>query len=409
MNHPPKRRRLTRWPFAAALLLSALGGPGHAADARVDKVLVRSEQAMDRHQLAKALKLAYRAVELAPEDPRAYDLRGRVAIRLVGMVSGPLADAIHQQASADFAKVIELAPNSPQAGFARTMLAANEVPLVTHVQVSCSPEANQALDAAEDAFRHGAHEASIAAYQHAIELCPEDPTRWIYSGDAAYLTGDVRQAKMRYRRAIELDPCSSQAFRFLADLQSEEDDWDGAWQALTQAVACDPTYEVAWSDLQAVQRHTGGSFVRTRIVPPTSADGAAMVQAMVSDGDIGTHDGAVWLAWALARQSPEVGLATLRTTQPDLEIDLETALGRAEIATLVALAVRSELIASDPSVDGATQFWALLGRAREAGYLREAIFVHLLDEELAAEFHSHRDAHKQRLVDYVRSSLAPAP
>ena len=51
----------------------------------------------------------------------------------------------------------------------------------------------------------------------------------------------------------------------------------------------------------------------------------------------------------------------------------------------------------------------MMDRAERAGFLDEAIYLHLLDEELVPGYREHREKNRERLVRYVETVLAPLP
>jgi hypothetical protein len=49
----------------------------------------------------------------------------------------------------------------------------------------------------------------------------------------------------------------------------------------------------------------------------------------------------------------------------------------------------------------------MMGRALHAGFLDEAIFLHMLDAPLAAEYPAFRDKNASRLTEYLETVIAP--
>jgi hypothetical protein len=52
-------------------------------------------------------------------------------------------------------------------------------------------------------------------------------------------------------------------------------------------------------------------------------------------------------------------------------------------------------------------FWAMMMRADKAGFLDEAIFLHMLDASLAKEYPVFRDKNAAKLVEYLETMIAP--
>jgi|GEM_PF-6837136 len=57
---------------------------------------------------------------------------------------------------------------------------------------------------------------------------------------------------------------------------------------------------------------------------------------------------------------------------------------------------------------GAVEAFSAAERMFSTGRFDEAIYLHLLDESLVGEFRAFRDAHADRLVDYLLTVVAPA-
>jgi hypothetical protein len=49
----------------------------------------------------------------------------------------------------------------------------------------------------------------------------------------------------------------------------------------------------------------------------------------------------------------------------------------------------------------------MMARAERAGFLDEAIFIHMLDENSAAEYPAFRETHAERLVAYLETVILP--
>jgi hypothetical protein len=49
----------------------------------------------------------------------------------------------------------------------------------------------------------------------------------------------------------------------------------------------------------------------------------------------------------------------------------------------------------------------MMARAERAGFLDEAIFIHMLDENSAAEYPAFREKHAERLVAYLETVILP--
>ena len=67
--------------------------------------------------------------------------------------------------------------------------------------------------------------------------------------------------------------------------------------------------------------------------------------------------------------------------------------------------------AENRTASGATAsaFWDAIEVAKTAGFLDEAIYVHLIDQSMAAEYAEFRQTHRDRLARYMKTLVAPPP
>ena len=50
-------------------------------------------------------------------------------------------------------------------------------------------------------------------------------------------------------------------------------------------------------------------------------------------------------------------------------------------------------------------FWSMMARAERAGFLDEAIFIHMLDEGLAREYPAFREKNAESLASYLETVI----
>jgi hypothetical protein len=70
-----------------------------------------------------------------------------------------------------------------------------------------------------------------------------------------------------------------------------------------------------------------------------------------------------------------------------------------------ALKAAREIEANASKRPGA--FWSMMSRAERAGYLDEAIFIHMLDAASAQEYPAFREKNAERLVSYLETVVLP--
>jgi tetratricopeptide (TPR) repeat protein len=281
-------------------------------------------------------------------------------------------------ARADFEHINAADPDSLIAGVARdglTRLAGES--LIAAKPVTCPESAAEAH--ARAASLYGARRFADAAveYEKATAACPGNAAWWVAFADSYYVLEDYGRAKQLFVKALSVDPWNREAHRFLSDTEVHLDNGEAAVQQMVLAVASDPTYEAAWSALRAYDAALGRKWNRvygTRKAAP------------------GNKDAAAWAAYDAAK-------VKARTAHPESASALETERAAVRAALKIARA------AGPGASPDAGSFWSMMARAEGAGFLDEAIFMHLLDPALATEYPTFREKNAERLASYLETMM----
>jgi tetratricopeptide (TPR) repeat protein len=382
---------------AARLAPAAAQAPAAASDrsAAAKDALTKADEALRRDDLQAALQAANQALDLDPANAQAHLRRVTILWRLRGTGKTTndnqrLEDAVR----GDLRAVIAAVPDSTAAGVARDWLAAfDRGEAYAAPPVACSAEGSAEFAAAEQLFASRRFEESLVHYERAAASCPDNPVIWTSYGDAYFSLGDMPKAQHYFEMAVTWGPWLAQAHRYLADALAKQDRFEAAYHECVLAVLSDPTYEAAWGYLRSVVIARHGTWGRVAAVKPSVKKDPAKqnVDIVVDPQATGTS----WLAYALAKAAPAAATPPGAAPPP-------TALARERDAVRTVLAIRREKSDGEP-------FWNMIDRADRAGFLDEAIFLHLAEPDLLEEYHAYRDAHRERLVKYVETVLAPLP
>jgi tetratricopeptide (TPR) repeat protein len=320
----------------------------------------------------------------------------------------------NDRARLQFADVIASRPGSMDAALARDALADfNQARLFTAPRYSCPAESVQAYERAEDLLPQARHAEAIAQYRKAVDGCPQNADMWIHFGEAFFEQGDYEQARDLFHEGVLRDPWNRSGHRFLADAELHLNHVEAAYHRATLAVVSDPTYEAGWHFLQDVVWRLGGEWRRAFVVKPTLTvnDGKPTIRLPAdAESEILPHgNNATWISYVMLRHRGLITNDATAVFPSDLQASpreaTQTALQCEQAAVDKTLKIYEELIAQKP--EQRTKFWDQMRRARDSGFLREAIFLHLMDRELAAEYAAYRDQNGERLVRYVEQQLAP--
>jgi tetratricopeptide (TPR) repeat protein len=325
------------------------------------------------------------AVDAEPEDHDIRLQRARFLERLSVIVVPNDKAEFRARAQADLEHIAASDPDSLIGGVARdglTRLTGES--LIEVKRVTCPEPATKARALANSLYGARRYAEAAVEYEKATAGCPDDATAWVDFADSYYVLEDYERAKELFVKALSVDPWNRDAHRYLSDTEVQLKNLEDAVHHLVLAVVSDPTYEAGWSALRAYAAAMDWTWNRVygdRKGKPGNADGASWVvyeaaKAKARDAHHGPGS-----ALAIERKAVKAALQTARETESG------TAL-----------------------VPG--PFWSMMARAERANFLDEAIFIHMLNAELAAEYPAFREENAERLASYLKTVIlyeAPSP
>lgn len=400
--------------------------PAAAPDpARAAELVKLANEAWHMKRDPNAAKRAWDdAVAAAPDDMMIRAKRGLFFEELAARVSDDKQKTwLKGLAEKDYREVIRREPDSVKAGVCRDGLQRlSNRRVLPETQVTCAPEAIATFDEAEALFNASRHEEAIAKFRRAADDCPASAVIWTAFADTYYMKRDYAMAKSLFERALEADPWKRDARRFLADTETRLEHLDAARRQAAFAVIADPTYEAAWSTYQDLAQGTGREWHRRwseKVTVTAERDGKKKWKSNISLPDTLLTDGgadmAPWLSYGMVLAGVLTGTFDLEG-KPQAKKNAQpvpaTPFQQQRAAVVAALEVLGEVGAE---VDGKAvepkkepgRFWSMMKRAQDAGFLDEAIYVHLLDEGLAPEYVAFRKDRSERLVEYLETVIAP--
>jgi tetratricopeptide (TPR) repeat protein len=421
-----------RLPFLRAGLVLACcllaPGPALAGDPPpTSEILQRLQKAADAFHRdrdpALAAKLYSEIVDAHPEDPSARMGRALFFEQFSGMVKEEARAKYVGYALQDLSWVAEKDPDGFWGGSARDGIRRlRGEALFPTARVSCPPEATEAYDRAEREYGGGRYRESLPHYAVATERCPAGANYWLSYADAHAMLGDDAQAKLLFEKAIAADPWNGVARRMLSRVEMRLGDAEAAFRQSAMAVIADPESEASWSALRTVAEQTGRAWHRVYAQKPEVGAGAkpgdTHITLPIFGNDAAAEDDGTdtkglsreerkrrkqakkaeeaaesaalvpWMTYAMHK-----ALEVSKTQKAPLEVERES--------------IGVALTSSKEAGSAGAPFWAMLHRAKDAGFLDEAIYFHLMDAQLAPGYRAHREAHPDRLLDYLRNVLAP--
>jgi tetratricopeptide (TPR) repeat protein len=312
------------------------------------------------------------AVDADPEDNDIRLQRAGFLERLSSIVVPSDKAQFRARAQADFEQIAASDPDSLIAGIARdglTRLTGES--LIEVKRVACPEPATTARALANSLYGARRYAEAAVEYEKATIACPDDAAAWVDFADSYYVLENYGRAKELFVKALSVDPWNRDAHRFLSDTEVQLNNFERAVHHLVLAVVSDPTHEAGWSALRAYANAMEWTWNR-----------------VYGDrkGKSGNADGASWIAYEAAK-------ADARSAHPEPKSAL--AIRRQAVKTVLRAS-------KEPG-----PFWSMMTRAERADFLDEAIFMHMLDAELAAEYPAFREANAERLASYLETVILP--
>lgn len=285
--------------------------------------------------------------------------------------------------------------------------------LLPEPSYDCGSDAVAAYAEAERRFDANDMDGALPAYERAVDLCPQNAMWWIHAGDAYFARGRYERAKVLYLQGLQLDPWNRSGHRFLSDTELHLGDPGRAYQSAVLAVVSDPTYEAGWQWLKQLTHSLGGQWNRMPETKPRIASEDGKPRIILTSAYENQRSLTVWIAygvarWSLAEAPPQdapesVGPGKLSPREWQSLSPLE----RERYLLACSLDVYGRMTSKDPAPRAV--FWDTVDKAQQAGLTDEAIYIHLMDGELAPSYASYRAQNTSRLIDYVTRFIAPLP
>jgi tetratricopeptide (TPR) repeat protein len=268
----------------------------------------------------------------------------------------------------------------------------------------CPEEARKAAQEAYLLFRANKLKESLPHFERSVAGCPENAMYQIRLGHTYMLLRDFDRAKKSLTEVLRRDPWNRSGNLFLSDLYRQGGDLDQAYKSASLAVVGDPSYEFGWQQLKELADARGKELrrpINQRAVVRTAAKGNP--EAVLPLGaDLDSPETKFWLSLGLAEVTElRQGAKATAGTQ-----DRQSPLHQDRRRVKETLDFHRQLVAKDPVER--SQITDILEEAVKKNQLDEAIFLCLIDARLAPEYIAYREKHRDRLLEFISSVLAPA-
>lgn len=238
-------RRLTHPAFpllVLVLVLAALPAFAQTED-DLEFLLFEGELLLEEGQLAEALTLTRRALELAPDRIEAHLLHARALTASVLSGRTPDVPRFVDEALEHYRWVLERNPNHPEAVRGVQLLATftTESP----VPPLETDQARDAWDAGMTAMEREDFDSAADAFRRGLEAEPDQAVLQTALGEALRLKEDPVGARRAFAKAIDLDPEAVEAHGGLGEVAETEGDTEEALEHYRAALALFAGYRPA--------------------------------------------------------------------------------------------------------------------------------------------------------------------
>lgn len=263
--------------------------------------------------------------------------------------------------------------------------------------------ANEAMVRGELAFNRRDLAAARAEYSKALDRDGQIAFAALYIGDCFFLEKKHTEAQQWFERASQIDPAMEQAFRYWGDSLWEEGQLVPALEKYAEAWIAWPYNGIAWRVLS--ERAVGIHRLRPN---PTPAAPQATIKVSTKGVEIGvpSKPSALDLAYGVSRaawiekRNPKSEKAFVYRQSVAEEVEaLNTALEVGEAALHQAAGGQKAEI--ELTEEQTKSIQALLA-IRADGFLEPHILLTRANSDLATEYATYRDRHRDVLRRYVR-------
>ena len=273
-------------------------------------------------------------------------------------------------------------------------------------------DVDAALNAGEANYAKGNYEDAIANYQKALALDPKNYLGALFIGDVLFKQAKYDPAGTWFARAIAIDPNRETAYRYWGDALGAQGKWEEAKNKFVDAIVAQPYDRNAWIGLSQWADARGMHLVRPNINPPSKVEEKddKNININLNLGSMGKDkndlSGAVWLMYPMVhviwKNQGEFlkKFPNEKQYRHSLAEEMSAFGGALEVLKGAKEKERKKTFESDPQLK-------TLFELDSKGLLEPYILLHRADQGIAQDYAAYRDAHRDKLREYVVSLIQP--
>jgi tetratricopeptide (TPR) repeat protein len=265
-----------------------------------------------------------------------------------------------------------------------------QLPATGTIKFSDNPQVDQAMREGEAAFSRHQYDEARLKYARALDLEPTNYSAALFIGNAYDRENEFGKSAEWYERAIQLAPNVETAYRYYADRLAKQGDMAKSRTMLIHAAVAEPYNRMVWREL-----HAWAALNKTRITQ------VFIGVPVEQNGEIS----AIWQPYREVKARWQTG-GEFQKHFPE-ERQYRHSLPE-EVEALTAAADgflrrnREGAVRSNPSLD-------LLLQLRQAGLIPPYVLFSLGDPGIARDYDGFRAKNREKLEEYLDKFVVAPP
>jgi tetratricopeptide (TPR) repeat protein len=412
MNRNPRRARGLPLSWTLALLLAACAPAvnSQAQSSSAEDYQTLRQQALDGFHVRNAIERLPLLEKLAAQKPDDAEVLYALSVALLQnaatLPTQPERTAMRLRARQLGIKARELGSKGVLLDVVLDIPEDGSQP-----PFSPKAEVEKLMHEGEAAFASGQHDQALAIYQRALALDPDLYHAALFLGDVYFVKKDADRAGEWFARAIAIDPNVETAYRYWGDALLVAGRYAEAREKFIEAVIADPYNRRAWNGLFNWSKRTGVQLSHPRIESPNSIkkESDSKMTITIDPATLGQKDGREkWMSYEISKAAWTTNdYASFKKEYPEEKTYRHSLMEEVRALRLVAENVASAMKKGDikklhPSLEP-------LLRVHEAGLMEAYVLLARADEGIARDYVRYRAGNRDKLVEYMRLFVAPAP
>lgn len=351
----------------------------------------------------EAMPLLEDYVAAHPDDLVVKERWAYSVLQYAGTLSNP--DDRKKARARAHALAVELKEAGDQSDLLQVMLALPEDG--SEGTFSGRKEVDDAIKAAEADFSRGEYEKARAGYEKVLTLDPNNYEAMVFTGDVYFRQKQYDKASQWFARAVQLDPNRETAYRYWGDTLTSLSKNAEAREKFIDAVVAEPYTKNSWMGLR---QWTDRNQLKLNVVvlkdkSSVSTQGKETTVTLdskaIGNDTVGT---AAWIVYGGVRLS-------WQKEKFKKEFPQETSYRHSLKEESEALDTMAKVVAEDAkdkkkSKDIDPALLALV-QIDESGLLDPFVLYNRADRDIARDYPTYRDAHREVLRRYLDEYVVP--